>query len=237
MQVCQRQWTESGPRRSALRRGAPTGPGRQPPHDPRSSRRPSLAAGAPQEVHTIQGRARHGHAVSPFVEPGSGLCPLSTFSPAHLRERRGERGERLCGGSRRAHAPPPRHGGVHGGRQDVHARVVQHPSLLRAPRGRGVNAGVHLPGVRVRVGVSVRVKARVRVRARARVRVMVSVIVRIRRSPTRGDRDVRVLAAPSPLTKRAIIVSRSSLGHGACGCATKSRRTGGSLRHRNGLLK
>eukprot|EP00976_Prorocentrum_cordatum_P057260 1154783-Prorocentrum_minimum.AAC.1 len=57
------------------------------------------------------------------------------------------------------------------------------------------------------------------------------------RSPTRGDRDVRVLAAPSPLTKKAIIVSRSSLGHGACGCATKSRRTGGSLRHRNGLLK
>eukprot|EP00959_Pyramimonas_sp_CCMP1952_P456894 9473922-Pyramimonas_sp.AAC.1 len=57
------------------------------------------------------------------------------------------------------------------------------------------------------------------------------------RSPTRGDRHVRVLAAPSPLTKTAIIVSRSSLGHGACGCAIKAWRTGRSLRRRNGLLK
>eukprot|EP00959_Pyramimonas_sp_CCMP1952_P388412 8139154-Pyramimonas_sp.AAC.1 len=46
MEVIRRmQRTGGWPRRSALRRGAPTGPGWQPPHDPRSSRRPSPAAG------------------------------------------------------------------------------------------------------------------------------------------------------------------------------------------------
>eukprot|EP00976_Prorocentrum_cordatum_P011711 235998-Prorocentrum_minimum.AAC.1 len=77
MQVCQRQWTESGPRRSALRRGAPTGPGRQPPHDPRSSRRPSLAAGttAPSEDCTLSGPRRRCTQYRVGLDTGM-RCPL-----------------------------------------------------------------------------------------------------------------------------------------------------------------